>query len=878
MTTRLQLPAPPADPPPQSLPMLAMLAPVVGSIVLWLVLQTTAVLMFALLGPLIGVASVVDGRIARRRQRAREAARFDRECAALAARIDELHVAEAERLAARHQDARVVAHAAVNDPHRWRWTIDEPLLVHVGVGCVDSELAIDAYPQPHDAHVEREAAALLERAATLEGPVLADARLGIGVTGPARIAGAVARSIVLQLVDRMPPGTAQLIAVGEGWSWLDELPHEVLRDDGDRSLVRIVADGAEATVAVACDRAALPRDCRVEVHAALDACVVDGVACAPVVLSAVEVASATATLARAATAAGMRTAAAVPAIVRLDELAQPDPGVLAATFLHAGAPMPVDLVADGPHAVVGGTTGAGKSELLIAWITALASLHPPDRLAVLLVDFKGGASFGALTGLAHCVGVITDLDEHQAARAIESLRAEMRHRERVLAEQGARSIDEARGLERLVIVVDEFAAMLHDLPDLHRLFADVAARGRSLGMHLILCTQRPAEAVRDTVLANCGLRISLRVTDEADALAITDVRDAAHIRLEQRGRCVVRVAGRDTVHAQSAIVQPAQLAALVAASRRHEPPRRPWCEPLPTRVDPAGIETQGITLGLVDRPFEQRVDPIGWRPEAEGPMLVLGASATGKSHLARLLARAGGEVIADEEALWDALHEPLTEGLTVIDDLDLLLARVSDEHAPAMAAMLATRMREGAAAGRAIAITARRVSTAMAQLAPLADVRILLRLASRQEHVVAGGLTSSYDASLPAGGGWLGSERIQLACVDEPYAARSPQRVPLPEGPVAFVVASDQEAALLGDGTRPADVATGAHGDRVAGTTADWEAAWGALDRLRAERPVVTIGVDERAVRSVLRGAPLPPVTRGAKRWVLEGGRFLRLA
>src|SRR5690606_3260836 len=155
---------------------------------------------------------------------------------------------------------------------------------------------------------------------------------------------------------------------------------------------------------------------------------------------------------------------------------------------------------------VGGTTGSGKSELLNTWILATLDDRTPAEVTVLLVDFKGGAAFAPLAGLPHCVGLVTDLDGPLAARAAISLRAEIRRREQVLAHSRARSIDEAGGgVPRVIVAVDEYASVLGEDPELHALFSDLAARGRSLGIHLILCTQRPSGVVRDAILANCPL-------------------------------------------------------------------------------------------------------------------------------------------------------------------------------------------------------------------------------------------------------------------------------------------------------------------------------------------------------------------------------------
>src|SRR5690606_29545738 len=144
-----------------------------------------------------------------------------------------------------------------------------------------------------------------------------------------------------------------------------------------------------------------------------------------------------------------------------------------------------------------------------------------------------------------------------------------------------RDIEQVASLPRLVIVVDEFAALLALDPELHALFADLAARGRSLGVHLVLCTQRPAGAVRDAVLANAELRISLRVNNRADSEAVIGTAAAAELPARPRGRAAVRLPGRPVQLVQVALAS-AQDAAVVAARwAGAPPPRRPWCEPLP---------------------------------------------------------------------------------------------------------------------------------------------------------------------------------------------------------------------------------------------------------------------------------------------------------
>ena len=217
----------------------------------------------------------------------------------------------------------------------------------------------------------------------------------------------------------------------------------------------------------------------------------------------------------------------------------------------AGAgPVTLDLLAEGPHALVAGTTGAGKSELLQSLVLSLALRHPPTELAVVLVDYKGGASFGPCKDLPHVVGQVTDLDPVAAARALDGLRAELRRREHLLAAAGATDLESLRATAagptggvappRLLVVVDEFRALTEDLADFVPGLVRLAAQGRSLGIHLVLATQRPAGAVSAQMRANVALRICLRVTDAADSTDVVEVADAAALPVDRPGRALVR--------------------------------------------------------------------------------------------------------------------------------------------------------------------------------------------------------------------------------------------------------------------------------------------------------------------------------------------------
>ncbi|GAA4625720.1 FtsK/SpoIIIE domain-containing protein [Cellulomonas oligotrophica] len=359
----------------------------------------------------------------------------------------------------------------------------------------------------------------------------------------------------------------------------------------------------------------------------------------------------------------------------------------------AQGPFVLDLRAQGPHALVGGTTGAGKSELLQAWVLGMAAAHGPDRVTFLLVDYKGGAAFADCVDLPHTVGLVTDLTPHLVRRALASLRAELRRRERLLQRK---QVPDLLALERLgdpetppalVIVVDEFAALVTDVPEFVDGVVDVAQRGRSLGLHLVLATQRPAGVIKDNLRANTNLRIALRMADEHDSTDVLGSALAAGIDPATPGRGAVRtgpgrlalfqtafVGGRSAGAPPRAAVRvatlglgpgepwdvpappapavdddgPSDAARLVAAVRAAADvagvpaPRRPWLPELAPCVDLASLPpgAGALALGLVDRPAAQEQEPWCWAPDVDGALAVVGAGGTGRSTALRTVAAA----------------------------------------------------------------------------------------------------------------------------------------------------------------------------------------------------------------------------------------------
>jgi DNA segregation ATPase FtsK/SpoIIIE, S-DNA-T family len=412
---------------------------------------------------------------------------------------------------------------------------------------------------------------------------------------------------------------------------------------------------------------------------------------------------------------------ALPGVIRLPDLLRMDPDdALAVTERWASsrglrAPIGVgvdgvvtlDLRDDGPHGLVGGTTGSGKSELLQTLICALALNNPPNRMTFLLVDYKGGAAFRECADLPHTVGYITDLTPALVQRALTSLGAEITAREEMLSRFGVKDLVQ---LERehpesappsLLICVDEFAALTAEVPDFVDGMVNIAQRGRSLGMHLLLATQRPQGVVTPNIRANTDLRIALRMASPDDSNDVIDKPDAAQIPRRTPGRAWVRRTGHgtaemvqvawvgahedvsvrqvqvdvqafsgrdntghnDPLQQRSRLHPRADLERMVSTARvafdqsGAEPPARPWIPPLGPeimlgceRLGEVSLQTSTIDIrrvapepgqvpiGMLDVPKVQAQLPLLVDYPQAGHLLVSGASGSGKTELLRTVA------------------------------------------------------------------------------------------------------------------------------------------------------------------------------------------------------------------------------------------------
>jgi S-DNA-T family DNA segregation ATPase FtsK/SpoIIIE len=355
--------------------------------------------------------------------------------------------------------------------------------------------------------------------------------------------------------------------------------------------------------------------------------------------------------------------------------------------------------AHGPHGLVAGTTGSGKSEILQSYVLSLAVSFHPHEVGFLLIDYKGGGMANLFTDLPHLLGTITNLDGGESMRALASIRSENARRQRIFAEHGVNSInaytrlfksgEATTPLPHLFIICDEFAELKKDQPEFMSELVSVARIGRSLGVHLILATQKPSGVVDDQIWSNSRFKLALKVATEADSKEVLKTPDAA--RITQPGRAYLQVGnneiyelfqsawsgasyseevvekgfdGRiyvinelgqgellnddlstvdpadDSKHTQLDVV--VQHVRAVYNSLTAAAVEKPWLPPLPDQIVTPAISTGHdvgaiealdleVPLGMVDIPERQEQTEYVHRFDHDGNLGVFGSSGFGKS-------------------------------------------------------------------------------------------------------------------------------------------------------------------------------------------------------------------------------------------------------
>lgn len=355
----------------------------------------------------------------------------------------------------------------------------------------------------------------------------------------------------------------------------------------------------------------------------------------------------------------------------------------------------------GPHGLIAGMTGSGKSEFIISFLLSLAVNYHPYEVSFILIDYKGGGMANCFEGMAHVSGTITNLGGNQIYRSLVSIQSELKRRQSIFAQYGVNHIDKYQQLyinnkakdplPHLLIISDEFAELKSQQPDFMDELVSAARIGRSLGVHLVLATQKPAGVVNDQIWSNTRFRICLKVLDRSDSNEMIKKPDAASI--VQPGRCYVQV-GNDEIYElvqsswSGAPYEPGdkienddeklvsmidicgrpirtvsckkatakgtktQLEAVVEhiadiSAKEGLKPLRLWLDPLSDTIylneadkRPGGWNGEGWDevdhwlepiIGMADNPYQQVQFPLSVDIGSEGHMILYGSPGTGKT-------------------------------------------------------------------------------------------------------------------------------------------------------------------------------------------------------------------------------------------------------
>jgi S-DNA-T family DNA segregation ATPase FtsK/SpoIIIE len=484
-------------------------------------------------------------------------------------------------------------------------------------------------------------------------------------------------------------------------------------------------------------------------------------------------------------------------------------------------PVRIELSDEVPHMLVAGATGSGKTETLVALLSSMAAAHSPERFRFAVIDFKGGGGFTRVASFAHNAGITTDLDGDDVLRALSGIRTEMARRETILRDAGRTDISALpHGLRvpRLLMVIDEFRALCDAVPDARRIVADVASRGRALGMHLAVATQRAAGAFGDDLLVNAQTRLCLAPVADDDAryllgaavspapAGVVAVTRLLHVR-------------RPSGHLESVHPVCVDADTLDAAGRwtaNAEPDNwRLWWPELPHELSSAAVRnvahsegvaegaTEGqILLGLRQDSRTTRWSVLDYVPERDGALWVAGGPRSGKTTLLQNITEAvshfqhtrqsetpagGGEsrfrtvvmVPGDAALAWDALisasraceHPPTQQPqLVIVDGLDAIVRSTPDDALDDLVEALERIGREGPRQGRFLVFSTSGDEPSLSAVTRHVRLRITLGSRFPGRGWVGGAMGGS-------AGGSVGGDAVQLT---SPAGLTPADRDPLP--------------------------------------------------------------------------------------------------
>jgi DNA segregation ATPase FtsK/SpoIIIE, S-DNA-T family len=346
--------------------------------------------------------------------------------------------------------------------------------------------------------------------------------------------------------------------------------------------------------------------------------------------------------------------------------------------------------AHGPHGLLAGTTGSGKSEFLQTYILSLAVNFHPHEVAFLLIDYKGGGMAQPFKHIPHLLGTITNIEgsKNFSMRALASIKSELKRRQRLFDEYVVTHIDDyttlykegkaVEPLPHLFLISDEFAELKSEEPEFIRELVSTARIGRSLGVHLILATQKPGGIIDEQIWSNARFRVALKVQDASDSKEILKNGDAATITVTGRGYLQVGnnevyelfqsawsgapymeeilegedevaivtdlglqpLSGIDTKLTKKAkgLTQMEAVTDKIAQTQAELSIRKlasPWLPPLDLRIEHveySSESTNAFPIGMIDEPEKQSQTPIVYEWKRDGNIGVFGSSGYGKSY------------------------------------------------------------------------------------------------------------------------------------------------------------------------------------------------------------------------------------------------------